>query len=133
PAAGFSGADFINLVVAFRTELPLGQIRQCLQDIEALCDRLPDAPKWAPRSMDLDMLLYGDLVSDQAGLVLPRPDLVRRPDMLKLSVDTSHGQRHPTLQHSMLEVWQAFDAGAHHMCEVTIPRSAPHPPPESGR
>ena len=47
-----------------------------LQRIEGLCGRTRDAPKWAPRSMDLDILLYGDLRSDEPGLVLPRPDLL---------------------------------------------------------
>ena len=44
-AVGFSGADFINLVVGFRTEQQVAEVRQHLQRIEAACDRPPDAPK----------------------------------------------------------------------------------------
>src|SRR5690349_19912599 len=56
-AVGFEGADFINLVVGFHTEDPVAEVRQRLQAIEAACDRPPGAPKWAPRTMDLDILL----------------------------------------------------------------------------
>ena len=54
--------------------------RRCssrLHAIETLCGRPRDAPRWAPRSMDLDVLLYGDLVCDEPRLKLPRPDLLQ--------------------------------------------------------
>jgi 2-amino-4-hydroxy-6-hydroxymethyldihydropteridine diphosphokinase len=119
-AVGFTGADFINLVVGFPTSDPVSAVREQLQKIEAACDRLPDAPKWAPRTMDLDILLYGDLVSDEPGLVIPRPDLVKRPYMLKPIADIAPDVRHPTLDKTMLELWQAFDAGEHSLIEVSL-------------
>lgn len=138
-AVGFSGADFINLVVGFHTENTVMEVREQLQKIEAACDRPPDAPKWAPRTMDLDILLFGDLVSNEPGLVVPRPDLVRRPYMLKPVADIAPEVRHPTLGKTMRELWQAFEGGEHPMVEVllggapTSPHSAPHRSPESGR
>jgi 2-amino-4-hydroxy-6-hydroxymethyldihydropteridine diphosphokinase len=141
-AIGFTGADFINLVVGFRTGDSVRAVREQLQKIEAACERPPDAPKWAPRTMDLDILLYGDLVSDEPGLVIPRPDLVKRPYMLKPIADIAPDVWHPTLGKTMLELWQAFDAGEHALIEVSLdsgrpdatnPRSGPHRSPESGR
>ena len=131
-AVGFEGADFINLVVGFRSDLPVEAVRNRLQQIEALCDRPPQAPQWAPRTMDLDILLYGDRVSDQPGLVLPRPDLLRRNYMLGPLAAIAPDLRHPTAHRTMRELWEAFDAGAHFLREVTIPRCDPRRWPESG-
>lgn len=119
-AVGFAGDDFINLVVSFSTDDPVAQVRQQLQAIEALCGRPPAAPKWAPRTMDLDILLYGDLVSTEPGLVVPRPDLLRRPYMLKPMADIAPQVVHPLLHRTMCELWEAFDATGHEMTVVDI-------------
>lgn len=138
-AVGFEGADFINLVVGFNSEEDVTKVRQQLQTIEAACDRPPDAPKWAPRTMDLDILLFGDLVSNEPGLVIPRPDLVKRPYMLKPMADIAPDVMHPTLGKTMRELWAGFSGDEHSMIEVllggepTNPRSDRRPPPESGR
>lgn len=138
-AVGFSGEDFINLVVGFRTEDEAAAVRRQLQKVEAACDRPPGAPKWAPRTMDLDILLFGDLVSDEPGLIIPRPDLLKRPYMLKPMADIAPEVRHPVLGTTMRELWQAFDADAHSMVEVSLHGAATSPgsdrrrPPESAR
>lgn len=138
-AVGFSGEDFINLVVGFRTEDEVAAVRQQLQKVEAACDRPPGAPKWAPRTMDLDILLFGDLVSNEPGLIIPRPDLLKRPYMLKPMADIAPEVRHPVLGKTMRELWQAFDGGVHSMIEVSLhgaatsPHSDRHRPPESAR
>ncbi len=139
-AVGFEGADFINLVVGFNTGQSVTAVRRQLQAIEAACDRPPDAPKWAPRSMDLDILLFGDLVSNEPGLVIPRPDLVKRPYMLKPMADIAPDVIHPTAGKTMRELWIGFSGGEHSMVEVQLDGGAPtsrrsdrHRPPESAR
>jgi 2-amino-4-hydroxy-6-hydroxymethyldihydropteridine diphosphokinase len=139
-AVGFDGADFINLVAGFTTEDSVVEVRKQLQKIEAACERPPDAPKWAPRTMDLDILLFGDLVSNEPGFVIPRPDLVKRPYMLKPMADIAPEVRHPILDKTMRELWEGFQGGEHAMVEVllggpwaTSPHSGPRRPPESGR
>jgi 2-amino-4-hydroxy-6-hydroxymethyldihydropteridine diphosphokinase len=119
-AVGFSGADFINLVVGFHSDASAAEVRQQLQKIEAACDRSPGAAKWAPRTMDLDILLFGDLVSNEPGLVIPRPDLLKRPYMLKPMADIAPDVRHPTLGKTMRELWEEFDGGEHSMVEVLL-------------
>ncbi len=134
PAVGFDGADFINLVVAFRSDLPPAEIRDRLQRIEAACDRPAHAPRWAPRTMDLDILLYGDLVSDTPGLLFPRPDLLKRAYMLKPMVDLAPDLLHPTARRTMSELWRELTASLQHdLTPVTIPRCDHHPPPESAQ
>jgi 2-amino-4-hydroxy-6-hydroxymethyldihydropteridine diphosphokinase len=119
-AVGFEGDDFINLVVGFTTDDDLHRVRERLQAIEARCGRPLAAPKWAPRSMDLDILLFGDDVRNEPGLVLPRPDLVRRAYMLKPIADIAPDFEHPTLHRTMLELWNDFEGKEHQMTVVEL-------------
>ncbi len=131
PAIGFAGADFINLVVGFRTADAVSRVKQKLERIETLCGRPRDAPKWAARTMDLDILMYDQVVSDTPGLLLPRPDLLRRAFMLKPLADLAPGLRHPTQHRTIGELWAEFPANDHSLVAVTIPRCGRRPPPGS--
>jgi 2-amino-4-hydroxy-6-hydroxymethyldihydropteridine diphosphokinase len=119
-AVGFEGDDFINLVVGFATTHAPGEVRERLQAVEVLCGRPREAPRWAPRSMDLDILLYGTLVSEAPGLVLPRPDLVRRAYMLKPLLDLAPDLVHPTLGRTIARLWQDFVPGNHELVPVSL-------------
>ena len=114
-AVGFEGDDFLNFAAEFRTDLPAEAVIERLQAIEGECGRSRDAPKWAPRSMDLDILLYGDLVCERPGLILPRPDLIKRPYMLGPMADLAPQVRHPTLGRTLGQLWAEFDRAAHPM------------------
>ena len=119
-AVGFEGDDFINLVVGFTTPLSLAALLSELHAVEALCGRGRDEPKWAKRRMDLDVLLYGDLVGEFPGAKLPRPDLVRRAFMLGPLADVAPRVRHPTLGLTIAELWARFDQAAHPMHAITL-------------
>lgn len=121
-AVGFEGDDFINLVAGFATALPVHAVLERLHAIEARCGRARDAPRWAPRSMDLDVLLYGDLVCEEPGLRLPRPDLVKRAYMLGPLAELAPRVRHPTAALTIGELWRLFDREAH-----PLERLAPAP------
>jgi len=123
-AVGFEGADFINLVAGFTTALPIESVLARLHAIEALCGRPRDAPRWAPRTMDLDVLLYGDLVCDTPHLKLPRPDLLKRAFMLGPLAALAPKLVHPTEKLTIGELWQRFDRGAHSLIEVEPARPA---------
>jgi 2-amino-4-hydroxy-6-hydroxymethyldihydropteridine diphosphokinase len=137
-AVGFEGEDFINLVAAFDTELPLPQVLARLHAIEELCGRPrggagggpgggvgggrpPAAPRWAPRSMDLDVLLYGDLVCDEPTVKVPRPDLLKRAYMLGPLAQLAPQLLHPTEHTTIGELWQRFDRAAHPLEAVAPP------------
>lgn len=119
-AVGFEGADFVNYVAGFATQLPVEAVVAELQRIEGLCGRERDAPKWAPRSMDLDILLYGDLICERPSLVLPRPDLLRRPYMLGPMAELAPQIVHPVERLSIAELWQRFDRDAHPLQQVDL-------------
>jgi 2-amino-4-hydroxy-6-hydroxymethyldihydropteridine diphosphokinase len=120
PAVGFEGDDFVNLVVGFATDESPHRVLERLHEAEAACGRSRGAPRWAPRSMDLDMLLYGDRLSDEPGLRLPRPDLLLRAYMLRPMAELAPELRHPTLGVTMRELWERFDREAHPMQEVDL-------------
>ena len=112
-AVGFEGEDFINLVAGFDTALPVRAVLCRLHAIEMLCGRARAAPRWAPRPMDLDVLLYGDLICDEPGLRLPRPDLLRRAYMLGPLAALAPEVVHPTMHLTAGELWRRFDQAAH--------------------
>jgi 2-amino-4-hydroxy-6-hydroxymethyldihydropteridine diphosphokinase len=119
-AVGFEGEDFVNLVVGFETDDDVRAVLARLHEAEAACGRERNAPKWAPRSMDLDVLLYGSMVTDEPGLVLPRPDLVRRAYMLGPMAELAPDLVHPTSGSTMRELWESFDRNAHQMRPVDL-------------
>ena len=125
-AVGFAGEDFINLVAGFETDAPLRTVLTRLHAIERLCGRERDAPRWAPRSMDLDVLLYGDWVCDEPGLKLPRPDLLKRAYMLGPLAALAPEVVHPTEGLTIGELWQRFDRSAHPL--EPVPAAPPQPP-----
>ena len=119
-AVGFDGEDFINLVVGFDTDDDVHTVIERLHAAENRCGRARHAPKWAPRSMDLDILLYGDRVCDEPGLVLPRPDLVRRAYMLGPAAEIAPDTVHPTLHLTLAELWRNFEQGRHPLEPVDL-------------
>jgi 2-amino-4-hydroxy-6-hydroxymethyldihydropteridine diphosphokinase len=90
-----------------------------LECIETQCGRLPDAPKWAPRPMDLDILLFGDLVQDTPGLILPRPELMKWGFMLGPLAELAPALRHPSGS-TIAELWQRFDKSLHPLHEAPM-------------
>jgi 2-amino-4-hydroxy-6-hydroxymethyldihydropteridine diphosphokinase len=112
-AVGFAGEDFVNLAFGFDTSDDVRTVIERLHEAEAACGRARNAPKWAPRSMDLDILLYGDRVCDEPGLVLPRPDLVRRAYMLGPAAEIAPDTVHPTLGVTLAALWRGFAQGDH--------------------
>lgn len=119
-AAGFEGPDFINLVIGFETELTLTEVMSVLQAVEGLCGRPRKAPKFEPRSMDLDLLLYGDMVCATHAITLPRPDLIKRAYMLGPLAELAPNLVHPTLKQSMADLWKGFDQATHPMQAVAL-------------
>jgi len=119
-AVGFSGHDFINGVAGFSTQLAPAALLERLHAIELLCDRPRDAPRWAPRTMDLDILLYGDMRCDEPGVILPRPDLLKRAYMLGPLAELAPQVVHPDSGLTIGEHWRRFDRGAHRMDKIEL-------------
>ena len=70
---------YLNGAVAVETDLPPRELLEALLDVERRLGRArDDEERWGPRTIDLDLLLYGDLVLDEPGLDVPHPRLHER-------------------------------------------------------
>jgi 2-amino-4-hydroxy-6-hydroxymethyldihydropteridine diphosphokinase len=112
-AIGFDGPDFLNFVAELPVSGEPGALKAELERIEGLCGRPRYAPKWAPRTMDLDILLFGQLVLDLPGLVVPRPQLLNWAFMLGPLAELAPDTPHPVAGRTIGALWAAFDQAGH--------------------
>lgn len=87
--------DYINAVVALDTELPPHELLASLQAIENRHGRVR-AERWGSRTLDLDILLYGDLILDSPALRIPHPGLASRNFVLFPLADIAPNLQLPT-------------------------------------
>jgi 2-amino-4-hydroxy-6-hydroxymethyldihydropteridine diphosphokinase len=125
-AVGFEGPDFLNMVIGFNAGEPIATVIARLREIEILCGRPRNSPKWASRAMDLDVLLFGERVEKTADYTVPRPDLIKRPYMLGPMAELAPDVMHPTANKTIGELWREFDSAAHAMTpvEIDLPHAA---------
>lgn len=108
-AVGFEGEDFHNLVVGLDTdEAPL-EISRLLKKIEADHDRSRGKEKFESRTLDLDQILYGDLVMQMEGVNIPHPDILRYNFVLKPLAELAGSTQHPEAEKTIDEIWESFE------------------------
>jgi 2-amino-4-hydroxy-6-hydroxymethyldihydropteridine diphosphokinase len=74
--------DYVNAVMSVTTDLPSIELLRCLQHIENEQGRVRKNQRWGARTLDLDMLLYGDRVIELPDLIVPHPGLTERAFVL---------------------------------------------------
>lgn len=87
-------ADFVNAAAVLETTLPPRALLDRLLAVERAFGRVRSddgSDRWGPRSLDLDLLLYGDAVVDEPGLRIPHPRLHERAFALIPLVDVAPG------------------------------------------
>jgi 2-amino-4-hydroxy-6-hydroxymethyldihydropteridine diphosphokinase len=120
PSYGFDGPPFVNAVAGLRTALTIAALLTELHEVEALCGRAPTDPKWEPRAMDLDLLLYGDVVGSGPGYTLPRPDLLQRVYMLGPLAELAPQWLYPPAGPTIAELWRRYPRGEHPLCQLQL-------------
>ena len=108
PSFGFKGDDFHNLVVAAETELSITDVLNALRTIEFEHGRPEHAIKFAPRSLDIDLLLFGDYVGKLGGYKMPRSDIDKFDFVLRPLQDIAPDDLHPVSGKSFSELWQGM-------------------------
>jgi len=73
---------FINMAISVDTELTPRELLQRAMNVEASFGRDRSQSRWGPRTLDIDLLSYGDLVMDEPGLILPHPRMFERAFVL---------------------------------------------------
>jgi 2-amino-4-hydroxy-6-hydroxymethyldihydropteridine diphosphokinase len=111
------GPDYMNAACAIETELGPGELLAALQAIERAIGRRP-AARWAPRPIDIDILLYGEEAVGTPEVQIPHPLLAERDFALVPLAEIAPEATHPTQGRSIAEIAEDVDiAGLEHIEE----------------
>jgi len=95
PAVGFAGADFFNTVLFGKTPLTVSGVVSWLRSIEEEAGRDRSQPPFSSRELDLDLLLYDDIVLQGETLQLPRDEVLRHAFVMQPLVELAPNLIHP--------------------------------------
>jgi 2-amino-4-hydroxy-6-hydroxymethyldihydropteridine diphosphokinase len=108
-AVGFEGDDFHNLVIQFDSELDAKNVAKLLRQIELDHGRTRDSRKYAARTLDLDLILYGDQIIDDGRLQIPRDEIERYAFVLEPLAEIAPHLLHPISRKSYSQLWGEYD------------------------
>ncbi|GAB2580364.1 2-amino-4-hydroxy-6-hydroxymethyldihydropteridine diphosphokinase [Dyella jejuensis] len=119
-SVGFDGAEFINLAVGLDTELGPVDLHVWLHALEDRHGRRRDVPRYSDRTLDVDIVLYDDLVMrGPAHLDIPRTEL-KYAFVLKPMADIAPAVRHPVSGITLGELWAVFPVEREPLTPVTL-------------
>lgn len=113
PPFGFVGDDFHNLVVCAETDLSMIQVMNLLRRVEFDHGRPTNAVKFDSRSLDIDLLLYGNYVGRVDGYPIPRSDITKYDFVLRPLQDIAPDEVHPEHSKSYAELWHEMSSNTH--------------------
>jgi len=120
-SVGFAGSNFFNLVVGVDTDLPVGELSALLRGIEDANGRVRSGPKFAPRTLDIDILTYGNACGEIDGVQLPREEVLRNAFVLRPLADIAPNDRHPETVRTFLDHWEAYDQSRQKLWPIHFP------------
>lgn len=98
---------FLNCVAEIQTVLPPYELLDICLDIENRLKRIRKI-RWGPRTADLDILFYGNLVTDDEKLTIPHPRLHERGFVLIPMLDIAPDMYHPVFKTTIRELYGKF-------------------------
>jgi len=108
-AVGFDGDNFLNLVVGLKTDEDVHTVATTLRKIEDENGRTRDGPRFSSRIVDLDLLLYDDLILKEESLELPRDEITKNAFVLLPLEEIAPQLIHPISGNTMCDPWMSFD------------------------
>lgn len=107
-AIGFKGDPFFNLVAQFECDVSLIELQRILKAIEAQSGRTGQESKWSGRTLDIDILTFGNVVGVIEGIVLPRPEILENAYVLQPLAMLVPGHCHPEQGLTYQTLWDDF-------------------------
>ncbi|KAF0192304.1 MAG: 2-amino-4-hydroxy-6-hydroxymethyldihydropteridine diphosphokinase [Gammaproteobacteria bacterium] len=120
---GFTGENFYNLVVGFDTEDTVDSVAAFLHNVENRQRRDRAAPRFSARTIDLDLLLFGDLVLASDTVQVPRDDITDYAFVLAPLTEIAANERHPVTGRRFAELWHEFNKAKQPLWAVDVPLS----------
>ena len=105
PIGGVQQGWFVNSAIEIETDLSPENLLSVLLNLELAMGRIRKE-KWGPRLIDLDLLLYGNLVLEKKGITLPHPEIQNRKFVLTPMSEIAENLIHPTLKKTIKTLLQ---------------------------
>jgi len=119
-SVGFDGDNFLNLVVGIETNETIDELHQVLKSIEDNNGRSREGEKFSSRTLDIDLLTYGDEDLTEKGVNIPRHEILIYAFVLRPLSDVAPEEIHPHLGLSYQKLWDGFDQDSQPMLEYQI-------------
>lgn len=107
-SVGFKGDTFFNLVVSAETDATVGLVCEMLKQIEDENGRVRGTEKFAPRTLDLDLLTFDEHVIEHP-IILPREEILYNAFVLRPLADLVPQHMHPVVKKTYQSLWQQYD------------------------
>lgn len=105
---GMSTGNYLNQVLVFQTDQKPRQILNAIWEIESSCGR-ERLEKWGDRTMDIDILYFGENIIQEPGLIIPHPHISKRKFVLEPLVEVIPDFIHPILGKNQVQLLEACD------------------------
>ena len=110
---------FLNACCVSDTKLAARSLLEALQDLERRAGRRSGGPRFGPRELDMDLLLYGDTVIDETDLQVPHPRMAARPFVLWPLAEIAGDWVHPGTGRTLARM--AADLSRDDLCAYAPP------------
>ena len=107
-AIGFEGDAFYNLVVGFDSDMSVDELKSEFDRIEKRYGRTAQSRRFAPRTLDLDLLLYGELVDSSGKHDIPRKEINDYAFVLLPLSEIAGECKHPATGERFADMWARF-------------------------
>jgi len=119
-ALGFDGADFLNAVACIETALTPQELHEQIELIHDVAGRQRWHGKVISRTLDIDLLLYDQLVLNEPPVLVPRKDVLQYSFVLRPLAEIAPDLHHPVTGKLINDHWREFDAASHPLTAVDL-------------